>query len=90
MLLQTPANEADNYSQQHAEDDHSSDGKIKTEVLFFYANVARQVADPMQFIVKEIDNYSYYHHGAANEYKILAGIGIHKKIILITLQCFHR
>jgi hypothetical protein len=48
------------------------------------------VADPMQFIVKEIDNYTYDYHGAANEYKILAGIGIHKKMILITLQCFHR
>jgi hypothetical protein len=37
------------------------------------------VADPMQFIVKEIDNYTYYHHGAANKYEIFAGIGIHKK-----------
>jgi hypothetical protein len=39
----------------------------------------------MQLIVKEIDHNAYYYHGSADEHDVLAGIGIHKKIILITL-----
>jgi hypothetical protein len=89
-VLQKPADQAYNYCYQNTEQYHGGDGKVKAEVFLFYADVARQVAYPMQFIVKEIDHQPYYHHSAANKHDILASIGIHKKIILNSLQCFPR
>jgi hypothetical protein len=46
------------------------------------------MTDPMQFIVKEIDDQAYYYHCSPDEDNVLTGIGIHKKFILIIAQCF--
>lgn len=90
LLMQQSAHNIDDYCYQHTEQDHGCYGEIKAEIFFFNANITRQVTDPVQFIVKEINNKAYYHHPAADEHQIFAGIGIHKKIILIIAQCFHR
>jgi hypothetical protein len=49
------SNYPDNDREENTKDDHGSDRKIKPEVLFLYPYVARQTADPMHFVVKEID-----------------------------------
>jgi hypothetical protein len=88
--LKEPAYYANDNRYQNTKHDHGGDGKIKAEILFFNADITGQVADPVQFVVEEIDDKPYYHHSAPDEHNILAGIGIHKKIILITAQCFCR
>jgi hypothetical protein len=40
--------------------------------------------------MEEIDDEPYDHHSSADEHYVFAGVGIHKKIILIGTQCFHR
>jgi hypothetical protein len=89
-LLQEPSNNAYDHRYQNTKQDHGCNGKIEAEIFFFYTNITGQMTDPMQFIVKEIDDQSYYHHCSAEEYYVLAGIGIHKKFILNIPQCFCR
>jgi hypothetical protein len=45
-----------NGSNEQTKNDQSSDGKIKTEILFFNPDIAREPADPMQLIMKEVNN----------------------------------
>jgi hypothetical protein len=88
-LQESPDNAYD-HCKQNTEEDHGCDGKIKAEILFFYTDITGQVTYPIEFIVKKINYPANYHHSAADEHNILAGIGIHKKIILIGTQCFCR
>jgi hypothetical protein len=75
---------------QNTKQDHGCYREIEAEIFFFNTNITRQVADPMQFVMEEIDDQAYYYYSSPNEHNILAGIRIHKKIILIIAQCFYR
>jgi hypothetical protein len=86
--LQEPANYAEDDGYQNTKKDHGRDGKIKAKIFFFYANITRQVTDPVQLIMEEIDDQPYYHHSAPDEHNIFAGIGIHKKFILLAPNAF--
>jgi len=46
------------YSQgkKQAKQNHGSDGKVKAEVFPFYSDIAGQVAYPVEFITKKINN----------------------------------
>jgi len=45
----------DNDSNNQTKNDHCSNGKVKSKVFSFDPDITRQSADPVQFIVKEID-----------------------------------
>lgn len=77
------------YSDQNTKNNHGSNWEIKTEVFLFNPYIARQMADPVQFIVKKVYNKAYDHNGASDEHNIFAGIGIHINFILITAHKFH-
>jgi hypothetical protein len=90
FALKKSLDNAEYYSKQNTKNDHGGDGKIKAEVFLFNPDVTGQMAYPMQFIVKEVNNQSDHNNGAANEHNIFTGIGIHINFILFLLQCFHR
>jgi len=73
-LLQEPANDTKHHRYNNANQDHSGNRKVKAEILFFYPDITRQMTDPMQFIMKEIDHQAYDHHSAANDHQIPAGV----------------
>jgi pimeloyl-ACP methyl ester carboxylesterase len=52
LHLKEPANNPDNKCNQQAEQNHGGDGKIKPEIIFFNADITRQAAQPVQFVVK--------------------------------------
>jgi hypothetical protein len=57
-----------NQRKKQAENNHCRDRKIKPEIFFFYTNITRQPAYPMQFIVKEInDDACQYNQQAGND-----------------------
>ena len=73
-LLQEPANNAEDNCDNNTGQDHSCNRKIKAEILFFNPDITRQMTDPMQFIMEEINHQADDHHSAANAHQILAGI----------------
>jgi hypothetical protein len=81
--LKKPADNTYNDREQHTKNDHGCNGKIKAEVFFFNPYIAGQMADPVQLIVKKVNNKAYNHYSASNHHNILTGVGIHKKFILI-------
>ena len=66
-----------NDRQQQAQQNHGSNGKIKPEVFALNANVAGQPAEPVYFIVKEINTNTCHQNKGANEYEPFAGIAVH-------------
>ena len=55
-----------NACNEQTKNDHRSDGKVKTEILFFDPDITGQPADPMQLIMKEVNNYSCYNNEHAD------------------------
>ena len=74
MLLQESSNNTEHNRYNNTCQDHGSDGKVKTKILFFNTNITRQMTDPMEFVVEEIYDQPYDDYSAANEYQILAGV----------------
>jgi hypothetical protein len=66
----------------YTKQDHGGDGEIKAEVFFFYTDIARQSADPVQFVVKEIDDQSYQHYADANDHDDFARILAHNNLLM--------
>ena len=42
--------------EHNAQDNHRGYGKIKTEVLLFYTDVARKASKPVKFVGEEVDD----------------------------------
>jgi hypothetical protein len=61
MKSKMPDNSYDQ-SDQQTENYHCGYRKIKTEVFFFDNNVSGQMAYPKHFIMKKIDDNSYYYN----------------------------
>ena len=66
-----------NQCQQHTENNHTGDGKIKTEIFFFYPYITRQTTYPIQFIMKEINEHSGDYDKNANDNNPFSGIAVH-------------
>jgi hypothetical protein len=47
-----------NNRNNHADNNHGGDWKIKAKVLFFNSDIAGQAAYPMKFIMKKVNDYS--------------------------------
>jgi len=74
----------DKQCQEQAENNHGSDWKIEPEVFFLYPYITRQAANPMQFIMKEIDDYTGKQDEKANNNDPFSCIAVHDaKIRLI-------
>jgi hypothetical protein len=61
----------------YAKNYHGGDREIKFEIFFFNSNIAGQPADPMQLIMKKInDHANKNYHDPANDH-IFTGIAVH-------------
>ena len=89
MGLQNSSDDLDDYGDHQAENDHRSDREIKSEILFFYPDVARQSSDPVKFIMKEINqNAQHYDHYACDD-DIFSRVTVHcTKIIFLRALVF--
>ena len=66
-----------NKGQQQAENNHGSDWKIEPEIFFLYTYIARQAANPVEFIVKKINDHAGKHDKNANDNDPFSGIAVH-------------
>jgi hypothetical protein len=64
-------------SDQQAENYHCGYGKIKGEVFLFNDNVSGQMAYPMHFIMKKIDDNSYYYNDGPRQDNVFTCFRIH-------------
>jgi hypothetical protein len=62
---------------QQAENDHGGKWKIKTKITFFNSYITGQTADPVQFIMKEINDNSNQDDEYANNNNPFSGIAVH-------------
>ncbi len=76
MRSKMPDNSYDQ-SDQQTENYHCGYRKINTEVFFFNNNISGQMAYPMHFIMKKIDDNSYYYNEGPGENDVFTGFGIH-------------
>ena len=51
--------DVDKDGKNNADDDHCSYRKIEPEIVSLYADIAGQFAEPVQFIMKEINKHAY-------------------------------
>jgi len=67
------------HADHHTEDNHGSDGKVKAEILSFHPYVARQVAEPVQLVVKEINQQADYDDHNTPDDNVFASFRIHEE-----------
>ncbi len=77
MPLKKLPDEPKNCRYQQAEQNHGSDGKIKPEVFFFNADIAGQAADPVQLVMKKINEQPDNCHPDADEDDVFSCFSIH-------------
>jgi len=76
---------------RQTENDHAGKRKIKPEIFFFNSYITGQTANPVQFIMKEIDDNTSQQDETANNYNPFPGITVHAaKIGLNRKYCFKR
>ena len=66
-----------NQCQQHTENNHSSDGKIKPEIFSLNPDITWQTSYPMQFIMKKINDHTSEYDKDANDNNPFSGIAVH-------------
>jgi hypothetical protein len=87
--LENLPDDLNNDRDQDTKNDHSGDREIEFEIFFFNPDVSRQPADPVQFIVKEIDDHSQQNDHDSRHNYVFAGIAIHAaKLNLLTVYSF--
>ena len=72
----TPDNSYDQSNQQ-TEKNHCCDRKIKTEISFFDTDISGKITYPMQFVMKKVDDNSYYYNDYSSQDNVFTGFGIH-------------
>jgi hypothetical protein len=78
-----------NHCYQQTENDHAGKRKIKTKAPFFNSNITRQTADPVQFIMKEINDNTCQQDKHSDDNDPFSGIAVHAaKIGLNRKYCY--
>ncbi len=70
-------NKIDEEGEQHAYNNHRNYRKIKPGAPFFYPYIAWQAAQPIQFIMKEINDYTQQYYDNAGEDDPFARFSVH-------------
>jgi hypothetical protein len=60
--LQELSNDPDKKRDNHAQNDHGCDGKIKFKIFFFDADVTWKSSKPIQFVPKKINKNTCYNN----------------------------
>jgi len=76
-FLQNPSYNIHDDCKHNTENDQRRNGKIEPEVFLFNANIAGQAADPMQPVMKKINDEAYHYDSASEQHDIFAGSWIH-------------
>jgi len=71
------SDQLDNKGQQQAENYHCSDRKIKPEIFFLHPDITGQTANPVQFIMKEIDDHTCDNDENTNDNNPFSCIAVH-------------
>ena len=77
VISEKSFDQLDNKGQQQAENNHGSDWKIEPEIFFLYTYIARQAANPVEFIVKKINDHAGNYDKNANDNDPFSGIAVH-------------
>ena len=75
-LQPSPDNEDDKGGKQ-AEQDHRRDREIESEILLFNPYISGQPADPVQFVMKEIDDDTEQNDKNSPKNDVSARIAVH-------------
>ena len=70
-------NKIDDNGEQHAYNNHRSNWKIKPGAALFYPDISRQAAQPIEFIMKEINDHTHQYSENAGEYYPFACGSVH-------------
>ena len=69
---------------EYAYNDQGNYGEIKPGISFFQSDITREPAQPVEFIVKKVNNDAHQHNDNAGKDDPFAGLRIHgSKIISI-------
>jgi len=67
------------------ENDHCGDWKIKLKVFLFDPDIPGQFADPVQPVMKEVNQYTQKHDQHSCNNYVSAGVTIHIAKIIFTI-----
>ena len=71
------SDQLDDKGQQEAENNHRSDRKIESEIFFLHPDITGQTANPVQFIMKEIYDYTCDNDENTNDNDPFSCIAVH-------------
>jgi hypothetical protein len=75
--LEQSADDVNEQGEQKAKQDHGGNGKVKPEILLFHPDIARQAADPGEFVVEKIDQEADYNNNYSKANDIFSCVLIH-------------
>gem|GEM_PF-4602401 len=84
--LVEPAENANDDIEQQGEKNKSGNREIKTKIITFDANVARQPAYPMKLIMKKINNYTRDNYQDTDEDNVPARFMVHDTKVTLILN----
>jgi len=67
----------DDHSKQDAEDNHRGNGEIKTKILLFESNISGQATNPVEPVMKEINDNTGNHYQDAGNNNPFASFMVH-------------
>ena len=70
-------NKPNNKSADQAEKDHCNDGEIKSEIFLFNSDITGQTSDPVQLIMKKINDDTDKNNDHSNSNDPFAGFAVH-------------
>lgn len=85
-LSQKLSDQAYDYRQKNAGDDHRSDWKIESEVFSLHPYIAGEAANPVELVVEEIDYSSNEHHCQSGQNNIFTGLLIHNALFRMIIR----
>jgi hypothetical protein len=86
FFLQKPANDIHNDCDQYAKYDHGDKWKIESEVFSFYPDIAWQPSNPVQFIVKEVNDDAYDDYQDSKNDNIFTCSLVHSSRFIVKVQ----
>jgi len=66
-----------NSGEQDTDNDQGNHRKIKPGITFFYTDISRQAAQPVQFVMKEVNDYTQHYNDNAGKNDPFACFSVH-------------
>lgn len=61
-----------NQRKQQAQQDHGGQRKVELKIFFFNSYISRQSSNPVELVMKEVNNYTNHNYSNADKNQIFS------------------